>query len=92
MTDNTSDRITDFSRVQGDRISLALVDANTNSAVDDAFTFIGTSAFGGQAGQLRYEQIAGNTYAQGDTDGDGMADFWIRLDGTKALAAGDFIL
>lgn len=93
QSDSTADRITDFNRTQGDRINLARVDAiATNAAADDAFTFIGTDTFTGQAGQLRYEQISANTYVQGDTTGDGVADFWIRLDGSHALMTSDFIL
>jgi hypothetical protein len=59
---------------------------------DQQFAFIGTGAFTGAAGQLRYQQISGNTYVMGDTDGDGDADFWIRLDGLHNLQAGDFII
>jgi hypothetical protein len=42
--------------------------------------------------QLHYAQAAGNTYVEGDTDGDGLADFVIALTGLHALAAGDFVL
>jgi hypothetical protein len=58
---------------------------------DQAFAFVGADAFHGVAGELRYEQISGNTYVQGDTDGDGIADFWIRHDGLHALTSGDII-
>ncbi|QNN65266.1 VCBS repeat-containing protein [Sphingomonas rhizophila] len=92
MGSGTADRIHDFSHAQGDRISLELVDANSNVGFDQAFTFVGSAAFSNVAGQLRYQQISGNTYVQGDTDGDGKADFWIRVDGLHALAATDFIL
>ncbi|QNN64238.1 calcium-binding protein [Sphingomonas rhizophila] len=92
MGSGTADRIHDFSHAQGDRISLELVDANSNVGFDQAFTFVGSAAFSNVAGQLRYQQISGNTYVQGDTDGDGKADFWIRIDGLHALAATDFIL
>jgi hypothetical protein len=57
---------------------------------DQAFSFIGTGAFSNTAGQLRYEQISGNTYVEGDTNGDGVADFMIRFDGLHALVSGDF--
>lgn len=84
--------IHDFSHAEGDRINLALVDANSSSLSDEAFTFIGAGAFAHAAGQLRYEQIDGNTYVQGDTDGDGVADFWLKLDGLQTLTSGDFFL
>jgi hypothetical protein len=34
----------------------------------------------------------GNTFIEGDTDGDGVADFVIRLNGLINLVAGDFVL
>jgi Ca2+-binding RTX toxin-like protein len=92
MTSATADRIHDFSQAEGDLIRLDGVDANSGLAGDQGFAFIGSGAFTGTAGELRYAQISGNTYVQGDTDGDGQADFWIRLDGLHALANGDFIL
>ena len=91
MTSSTAERIHDFA--QGlDQIDLGAVDANSALAGDQAFAFIGTGAFTGVAGQLRYQQISGNTYVQGDTDGDGDADFWIRLDGLHSLQASDFVI
>jgi Ca2+-binding RTX toxin-like protein len=87
----SADQVHDFGDAEGDRVRLDLVDANTGLAGDQAFTLIGTSAFSNTAGELRYEQISGNTYVQGDWDGDGAADFWIRLDGLHTLASDDFI-
>lgn len=90
-TASTADRIHDFGDADGDRISLRLIDADAATIGDQAFAFIGAAAFTGAAGQLRYEQIAGNTYVQGDMDGDATADFWIRVDGLHALGSDDFI-
>jgi Ca2+-binding RTX toxin-like protein len=90
LTGSGADQITDFSSAEHDRIRLGGVDANSTLDGDQAFAFVGTDAFHGVAGELRYEQISGNTYVQGDTDGDGVADFWIRLDGTHNLSTGDF--
>lgn len=87
-----ADRIIDFSRLEGDRIHLAAVDADVSAAGDQAFTFINTNAFTGVSGELRYEQISGNTYLQGDTNGDGVADIWVRLDGLQVLTASDLVL
>lgn len=89
----TCDLISDFSRTDGDRIDLSAVDANSaNGTGNDAFAFIGGSAFGKVAGQLRVEVISGLSIVQGDINGDGLADFWIRCNGAPALAAGDFVL
>lgn len=85
----TADRIVDFDAT--DKIDLAGVDAITGGA-DNAFTFIGTGAFTGAAGQLRYQYVNGSTAVQGDLNGDKIADFWIMLDGTHALTTGQFIL
>ncbi len=87
----TADVIRDFSQAQGDRIDLSMVDAITGDA-NDAFTFLGTGAFTGTAGELRYVVTAGITTVQGDTDGDGVADFWIRMVGETNLVEGDFVL
>lgn len=92
LTDATCDRIYDFSQAEADKISFNQMDANDMEFGDQAFSFIGDAAFGGIAGQLRSYQDGGNTYVQGDTNGDGVADFLIRLDGLHSLTSGDFIL
>ena len=92
LTPSTSDRIIDFSHAEGDHIDLAGVDANSATGGDQAFAFIGTAAFSHTAGELRYDIVNGNTYLTGDTNGDGLADFMVRLDGNQALVSGDFVL
>ncbi|MFC7499570.1 calcium-binding protein [Enterovirga sp. GCM10030262] len=87
-----ADMITDFSGYHGDRIDLQRVDADTLTARNDAFTFVGDAAFSGAAGELRVEVVDSNTFLQGDRDGDGAADFFIRVDGLPPLEASDFIL
>ncbi|QNN64638.1 M10 family metallopeptidase C-terminal domain-containing protein [Sphingomonas rhizophila] len=88
MSSGTADRIHDFNRLQADRLDFTAVDSNAQTNGDQAFSFIGSAAFNGVTGELRYQQISGNTYIQGDTDGDGKADFWVRLDGLHALSSG----
>jgi len=84
-----SDVLTDF--VSGtDRIDLSAIDANSATAGDDAFSFIGTAAFTGQAGQLRYEIAGGRVHIYGDVNGDGGVDFQIVANGVL-LQASDFI-
>ncbi|QNM82993.1 VCBS repeat-containing protein [Sphingomonas sabuli] len=87
----TADRIRDFSHGEIDRMDFSLVDANANVAGDQGFQFIGKAAFSA-AGQLRFEQIGANTYVFGDTNGDGVADFAVRVDGLQNFVIGDFIL
>ncbi len=87
-----ADVITDFSHADAEKIHLSLVDANVNAGGNQAFAFIGNGAFTGVAGQLHYAQQGGNTYVEGDTNGDGLADFVIALTGTHSLVASDFVL
>ena len=91
-TRNGADIITDFSQAQDDRINLRQVDADTTTGGDQSFSFIGDAVFSGAAGELRYAHAQGNTYIEGDTNGDGSADFMIRLDGIVEPIAGDFAL
>ena len=75
----TYDTITDLSN--SDIIDLSTIDANSNLAGNQAFVKV--SAFTGVAGQVRlvYSSATGDTYVQGDIDGDGVGDFRIRLTG-----------
>ncbi|WP_408591578.1 M10 family metallopeptidase C-terminal domain-containing protein [Novosphingobium sp.] len=92
-TATTADEIVDFSHAQGDQIDLHLIDANTlTAASNDAFTYIGAAAFGKHAGELRYVVSAGVGLLSGDIDGNGTADFAIRIDGGPALVAADIVL
>jgi len=91
-TTSTADRILDFNAAEGDRIHLGAVDAKTGTPANDAFRFIGTAAFGGMAGQLRYFQQAGDTFFAGDTNGDSAADFTVRVVGLHTLTASNFVL
>lgn len=86
------DHITDFNRAEGDLINLTAIDAVAATAVDNAFTFIGQTGFGGVAGQLRYAVIGGSAHIYGDVNGDKIADFEIVVDGHSTLLASDFML
>jgi serralysin len=70
----------------GDRIDLSNIDANSTVGGNQAFTFIGGSAFS-SAGQLRFS----SGVLQADVNGDGNADFEVRVV-TGSLASGDFFL
>jgi len=86
------DTIYDFSHTQGDRIGLSGIDANTALSGNQAFIFKGTAAFSGDAGELRFEKKASDTYIYGDVNGDKFTDFVIHLDDAVNLQASDFIL
>jgi Ca2+-binding RTX toxin-like protein len=82
------DQIIDFSRAQRDRIDLSTIDADTDgTAGNQRFTFIGTAAFNGVDGELR----CSGGIIQGDVNGNGVADFEIKVN-VATLLAGDFIL
>jgi Ca2+-binding RTX toxin-like protein len=86
------DTIVDFNRFEGDRIHLALMDANVGLAGDQAFVLGGT-AFTGVAGELIQTLSAGQLLVQGDVDGNGRADFAILVLGqSDVLAAASFLL
>jgi Ca2+-binding RTX toxin-like protein len=87
------DRILDF-KPGTDKIDLSRIDANTLVAGDQAFAWIGGSAFSGSAGQLRAYQSGGSWFVEGDTNGDGAADLVIALtlQGTAPIGPGDFVL
>jgi hypothetical protein len=88
------DSIQDFS--PGDLIDLSHIDADTNTAENEAFTFIGSAAFSGTAGELRFENMSSASAwkIQGDIDGNGIADLEIVLviDTPDPITASDFIL
>ena len=87
-----ADLITDFVR-GADDIDLSALDANALTGPNNAFNFIGTGAFTGVAGQLRFQQDAASNRTQvfGDVNADGVADFQINLQGLYNLAATDFV-
>ncbi|MGQ3280813.1 MAG: M10 family metallopeptidase C-terminal domain-containing protein, partial [Shinella sp.] len=86
------DTISDFDGAGGDRADLSKIDANSATAIDDAFSFIGTSAFSKKAGELRYDKGLADTYLYGDTNGDGKADFAIHFNDALAFSEGYFVL
>lgn len=91
------DTITDFVRGT-DFIMLNDLDANSATAANDVFTFIGTTGFSGAARELRVSLLEDSNGAlfnrvEGDVNGDARADFAISVYAAGAtLGAGDFFL
>ena len=79
------DTITDFG--EGDKIDLSAIDANSQQAGDQAFSFLDGNAFTGNGGELYYS--AGRLY--GDMDGNLSYDFAITISGFTPHES-DFIL
>jgi len=93
---STRDLIRDF--LHGtDHIDLSTIDAVTGGS-NNAFRFIGKSAFSHVAGQLRFTLFnetgtsLDHSVIEADVNGDASADFQIDLTGLIALTATDFIL
>ncbi len=84
------DVIADFAPGQ-DKIDLGLIDANTLTGGNQAFSFIGAAAFTA-AGQVQALVYGTNTLLSADVNGDKVADFQVILTGATGLAAGDFVL
>ncbi|HEY6816026.1 MAG TPA: M10 family metallopeptidase C-terminal domain-containing protein [Croceibacterium sp.] len=92
-TPGSRDGIADFTT--GDRIDLSRIDANTLIAGDQRFEFIADNAFHGFAGELRAINPSGSQWLiQGDSDGNGVADFELYVVVTDAspITASDFLL
>jgi len=53
---------------------------------------MGKDGFHGKAGELRFYRKSGDTFVQGDINGDGVADFGFVLDATVNLKSSDFLL
>ena len=66
----------------------AIVEAGTDAISGGA----DRDYFSGTAGELRYYQSASRTFLEMDTDGDGVGDLFLRLDGVIDLSASDFVL
>ena len=84
------DTITDFS--EGDVIDLGAIDADRTGGGNQAFTFVGDAWLDAPGDLGFYRDSGGWTSVQGDTDGDGLYDFSIRVEGLHVFEAGDFVL
>jgi Ca2+-binding RTX toxin-like protein len=83
----TRDQISAFNQAEGDRIDLAMIDANTRLAGNQAFTFVGSASFTRIAGQLRFA----DGLLQADVNGDARADMEVSILGVTSLLVTDFI-
>lgn len=82
------DVIQDFYASEDDYIDLHAIDADTTFGGNQNFEFIGSKAFSGEAGELRFS----GGIVSGDVNGDGVADFQIAVTGVTKMYAGDFYL
>ena len=83
------DYILDFKQSDGDKIDFT---ESKYGDVPPSLSFIGSAAFSGVAGEIRFEQANGDTLVSADTDGDGQADLAIHCTGMIDFNANDFLL
>lgn len=78
-----TDFLYDLNFAQGDVIDLSGIDANANLAGNQAFVFSTSGAFTKKAGEatLLYQASADVTLLRLDVDGDGKADYQMRISG-----------
>lgn len=76
-----TDTLNDLNFSEGDKIDLSAIDANTTLDGDQAFTFV--SNFDKHAGQavLIYTAASNTTLLRLDVDGDGKADYQLKIVG-----------
>ncbi|WP_336966207.1 Ig-like domain-containing protein [Sphingobium aquiterrae] len=91
-TTSASDHILTFWRAENDKIDLSAIDANIGTTANDSFAYMGSAAFTGAAGQLRYQTVDGHAVIYGDVNGDKIADFAIHVDNVPTMFMSDFIL
>ncbi|HET7716458.1 MAG TPA: M10 family metallopeptidase C-terminal domain-containing protein [Bauldia sp.] len=89
--DGLRDTILSFVR-GADRIDLTALNASLAAKGKATFFFIGDKPFSGVAGELNYADKGGSVLLRGDRNGDGEADFALKVRGIDALDAGDFLL
>ncbi|MDQ0464136.1 Ca2+-binding RTX toxin-like protein [Caulobacter ginsengisoli] len=73
------DAILDFSTAQGDRLDLSAIDANSLVGGDQAFSLV--LSFGHHAGEMTLNFSGATTTLSLDVNGDGLADYQLRING-----------
>ena len=82
----------DFNRADGEKLDLGLIDAIAGTLIDEPFSFIGTAAFDGTPGQLRWEDQGTVRMIQGNTGGDTTAELTIFVKAAGPVDATWFVL
>ncbi len=87
-----ADTITDFSQAEHEKIQLNLVDADVNTAGNQAFAFARHRCLHRHRRRAALRGGRRQHLVVADTNGDGAADWHIGLTGVHALVAVDFVL
>ena len=81
----------DFDRSLAEVLDLSAIDAIAGTVANDAFSFIGTASFGGNAGELRWTDTGAARLIQGDVNGDSVADLTIRASAIGPVTSDWFV-
>jgi Ca2+-binding RTX toxin-like protein len=84
------DTVNDLTTAQGDKLDLSAIDADSSTGADDAFHLVGS--FSHHAGEMTLSFSAGITLLSLDVDGDGSADYRMKISGDVHLDSGGWIL
>jgi Ca2+-binding RTX toxin-like protein len=84
--------LADLDQSLSEVIDLSRIDAIAGTLANDAFSFIGTAAFSGVAGQLRWSDPGAERLILGDVNGDKVADLTIRTPAPGPVASDWFLL
>jgi Ca2+-binding RTX toxin-like protein len=85
-----TDIVYDFVRAHGDRLDLGGVDANTLVDGDQAFVLVAN--FTRHAGEMTLLLAGTQTLLRLDVNGDGRADYQMKINGNVTGASGDWVL
>jgi Ca2+-binding RTX toxin-like protein len=86
------DVIVDLRPADYDRIDLRALDASNQTSGDQAFRFIGSAAFSRSEAELRFEISGSDIVVSGDINGDGVADFSVRVLNLSSISSNCFLL
>jgi Ca2+-binding RTX toxin-like protein len=86
------DQVHDLNKAEGDKLDLSAIDADANTTGDQAFHLV--SAFTKHGGEmtLAYTASSSITLLSLDVDGDGKADYQMKITGDVHLDSGGWIL
>jgi Ca2+-binding RTX toxin-like protein len=84
------DTVNDLTLAQGDKLDLSAIDADSSTGADDAFHLVG--GFTHHAGEMTLSFGGGITTLQLDVDGDGVADYRMKISGDVHLDSGGWLL
>ncbi|MDQ0463380.1 Ca2+-binding RTX toxin-like protein [Caulobacter ginsengisoli] len=84
------DTVNDLTTAQGDKIDLSAIDADSSTAGDQAFHLV--AGFTSHAGEMVLGFSGGITTLSLDVDGDGTADYRMKITGDVHLDSGGWVL